>query len=587
MRDIALSIAFGRGRSAERQGAMAKRPSKAKQTPATEPKAKGKSRSTRESTLGAARAAAVDRETAPNSVLAGRIARLMGLVGGMVVLKERRDRGPDWKREVNALAAALWRQSDDMLRDVETAIDLDRAPKSIVPRLHELAEVLRTLHRAIGRPEACWILLDDVGGVCAGALRSVFEALTRLESLMPRDYRLPAPSIDPEAARRLAGEWRRFGEAATVGAERAEWIDAGDRTQAPFIGGADPTRALAASEGESIDGPRWAMALFAHGSKTERLAALASLRALADESCKVAGVAVRPGTHPDRALTAWTAHLFAAAPVEWGGFGGRYGTTLIHGRADAPARFATILDVARASADELDRLAGPSSGPYGAVRQRRGQQNPYSVRLSAAPAAAMAAQVEALRARVGSGKPGDEADVLAAVAGGLLQDAFDAGFDAGTVRRREAEVYHDEAAADGANPGRWNLFIRWVALAIRDKAAGFPKATEDGEPWLREGLPVFARMLRAQAAAPVRSEADGEDAPLKADAESRALGVLAAHPDWTDEAIAQGADVARTSLYRWPRFKAARKAARNAGRAGMTRGFQREDGSVEAIDDDD
>ncbi len=48
---------------------------------------------------------------------------------------------------------------------------------------------------------------------------------------------------------------------------------------------------------------------------------------------------------------------------------------------------------------------------------------------------------------------------------------------------------------------------------------------------------------------------------------ARALGVLAAHPDWTDKKIAAEAGVSRTSLYKWPTYVRARAAARQAGKA--------------------
>lgn len=48
---------------------------------------------------------------------------------------------------------------------------------------------------------------------------------------------------------------------------------------------------------------------------------------------------------------------------------------------------------------------------------------------------------------------------------------------------------------------------------------------------------------------------------------ARALGVLAAHPDWTDKRIAAEAGVSRTSLYAWPVYVRARAFARQAGKA--------------------
>lgn len=72
------------------------------------------------------------------------------------------------------------------------------------------------------------------------------------------------------------------------------------------------------------------------------------------------------------------------------------------------------------------------------------------------------------------------------------------------------------------------------------------------------------------------------------DPQSRALAVLAAHPGWTDTAIAKAAGVNRTSLYKWPRYKMARGVARASGRAKMPSGFRRgHDGAIDGIADED
>ncbi len=50
------------------------------------------------------------------------------------------------------------------------------------------------------------------------------------------------------------------------------------------------------------------------------------------------------------------------------------------------------------------------------------------------------------------------------------------------------------------------------------------------------------------------------------DAQARALGVLAAHPDWTVSAVAKATGVSRTTLYTWPKFRTARAVIQDAGR---------------------
>lgn len=83
-------------------------------------------------------------------------------------------------------------------------------------------------------------------------------------------------------------------------------------------------------------------------------------------------------------------------------------------------------------------------------------------------------------------------------------------------------------------------------------------------------------------------EAPNLDDDAAADPQSRALGLLAAHPDWSDAAIAKAAGVSRTSIYRWPRYVTAREALRSAGRSKMPRGVRRrEDGAIDGMSDDD
>lgn len=85
---------------------------------------------------------------------------------------------------------------------------------------------------------------------------------------------------------------------------------------------------------------------------------------------------------------------------------------------------------------------------------------------------------------------------------------------------------------------------------------------------------------------------DPEDTQTKAndssvnamDGEARALAVLVKHPDWSDTKIAKEAKVSRTTLYRYPRFRAARATARDGGKASLPKGYKEQDGSLEAYD---
>jgi hypothetical protein len=68
----------------------------------------------------------------------------------------------------------------------------------------------------------------------------------------------------------------------------------------------------------------------------------------------------------------------------------------------------------------------------------------------------------------------------------------------------------------------------------------------------REGLVV----VRAQA--PTDGEAATPAPTAAMSGEARALGVLTAHPDWSDTKIANAAHINRTTLYTYPRFMQAR-----------------------------
>jgi len=66
--------------------------------------------------------------------------------------------------------------------------------------------------------------------------------------------------------------------------------------------------------------------------------------------------------------------------------------------------------------------------------------------------------------------------------------------------------------------------------------------------------------------------------------EARAVAVLADHPDWTDAQIAREAGLHVKSLYRFQRFKIARGALKDSGRAVLPRGFKTDDGEIEAYE---
>lgn len=63
--------------------------------------------------------------------------------------------------------------------------------------------------------------------------------------------------------------------------------------------------------------------------------------------------------------------------------------------------------------------------------------------------------------------------------------------------------------------------------------------------------------------------------------ETRALALLAQHPKWTDTQIAAAVPCNRTTLYKWPMYKAARKTLKQ-GRWEKPRGTKDGDGNLEA-----
>jgi hypothetical protein len=68
--------------------------------------------------------------------------------------------------------------------------------------------------------------------------------------------------------------------------------------------------------------------------------------------------------------------------------------------------------------------------------------------------------------------------------------------------------------------------------------------------------------------------------------EVQALALLIQYPEWTDKRIAEAISVSRTTLYTWPKFRAA-KAWLKSQRQAIPRGFKTTEGSLEAYADED
>ncbi|MBM4027164.1 MAG: hypothetical protein FJ280_17420 [Planctomycetes bacterium] len=68
------------------------------------------------------------------------------------------------------------------------------------------------------------------------------------------------------------------------------------------------------------------------------------------------------------------------------------------------------------------------------------------------------------------------------------------------------------------------------------------------------------------------------------DGEARALAVFVKHPEWTHKKIAEAAGVNRGQLYRYKKYQAARKIAREQGKASLPRGHKTPDGDLDAYE---
>jgi hypothetical protein len=83
------------------------------------------------------------------------------------------------------------------------------------------------------------------------------------------------------------------------------------------------------------------------------------------------------------------------------------------------------------------------------------------------------------------------------------------------------------------------------------------------EPVEYRKMDVFQRRdwLRAIKDSESEKESSRPDSLSK---EAKALAALVAHPEWSDAKIAKHVDCARTTLYRWPKFVAAREALKTS-----------------------
>lgn len=115
---------------------------------------------------------------------------------------------------------------------------------------------------------------------------------------------------------------------------------------------------------------------------------------------------------------------------------------------------------------------------------------------------------------------------------------------------------------------RFDVVKTWARVIV------FPR---EAEPAKSEGAGG------AEPAHTLPPEAPAGDDPITG--EAKALALLVDHPDWTDTKIAKAVPCNRTTLYKWPKFVAARDLVREAGKKEMPQGSKDRDHSVEAWDD--
>lgn len=173
-------------------------------------------------------------------------------------------------------------------------------------------------------------------------------------------------AVDVEAAKALAGEWRRFGETMTVSARWIEWrgasADAPEPAPVtPLVGVVKIVTGSGVSR-DDVEPRRWECRL--NGpvrDETERLSVGAKLAVLAHRSCTALGLPVGPSHPAVLRMGPWIQHVSTTDAAEWWTWSGNELSGPIAARMSVGRRVAFIADLAAASADELERLArGPA-----------------------------------------------------------------------------------------------------------------------------------------------------------------------------------------------------------------------------------
>lgn len=145
----------------------------------------------------------------------------------------------------------------------------------------------------------------------------------------------------------------------------------------------------------------------------------------------------------------------------------------------------------------------------------------------------------------------------------------------GQRRRRIDALALTRFLADAANEARAPKLYGMVLETLND-----PDADERDIQLLAQRVMALANI---DAVDPVPlNPATARPSTNSLSGEAKALALLVEHPDWTDKQIADAVPCSRTSLYRWDRYRAARKAT---GGEIPPSGEKSADGSVEAWDE--
>lgn len=127
----------------------------------------------------------------------------------------------------------------------------------------------------------------------------------------------------------------------------------------------------------------------------------------------------------------------------------------------------------------------------------------------------------------------------------------------------------------------------FTLAAILDPGGPDFDISDDPELWNVEELRhLIAKLdqecaiLKASAVASEDSR-HGEETAVDLRGQDKACALLLAYPHWPDKRIADAVGCSRTTLYRWPRFQAARAAQRGQ----LPRGSKTKDGHLEAWHD--